>query len=178
MLAQTPPRHRRRGTAAIEFAAVAPVLFILVIGVWEVGRLIQVHQILTNATREGARLAAQGQVINLTGSYTQITANNNPTTANDSSNLTTEVTNYLNAAGINTSGLVVTFQYLTGDTTQTQPYQGVKGQTFRVTSSLPTTSFRWTVLSLTGRTKLVASVDWVSMIDDPFTVDTSVPTGY
>jgi Flp pilus assembly protein TadG len=170
----------RRGTAALEFAWVGPFLFFLVLGVWEVGRLIQVHQILTNATREGARQAAQGQVINLTGSFTQFTANSSPSTnyPTDTSSVTATVANYLNAAGISTTGLNVTFQYLTGNTGNTQPYQASKGQTFRVTSTLPTTSFRWTVMSLTGRTAITTSVDWLSMIDDPFVVDATIPTGY
>jgi Flp pilus assembly protein TadG len=178
MIVCIPRRAPRRGVAILEFAWVGPFLFFLLLGVWEVGRLIQVHEILTNATREGARLAAQGEVINLTGDFTQISANNSSTTANDSSNVTAAVSNYLNAAGISTTGLIVTFQFTSGDMTLTQPYQGTKGQRFRVQSTLPTTSFRWTVLSLIGKTNLVASVDWVSMIDDPFTVNTNVPTGY
>lgn len=48
--------RRRRGAAIIEFAAVAPVLFLLVFGMIEFGRLVMVQQVLTNASREGARL--------------------------------------------------------------------------------------------------------------------------
>src|SRR5436305_15208786 len=55
------PRPPRRGTAALEFAWVGPFLFFLVLGVWGVGRLIQVHQLLTNATRPGAPQAPPGQ---------------------------------------------------------------------------------------------------------------------
>lgn len=50
-------RRQRRGAAAVEFALVAPVLFLLVFGMIEFGRLVMVQQILTNASREGARLA-------------------------------------------------------------------------------------------------------------------------
>src|SRR3954447_16616528 len=62
----------RAGAAAVEFAVVLPLIFLLLLGTWEVARLVQVHAILSNAAREGARLAAQGQIINLTGVYTQI----------------------------------------------------------------------------------------------------------
>jgi TadE-like protein len=39
-------------------------------GTWEIARLVQVYQVVANAAREGARIAAQGQIINLTGAYT------------------------------------------------------------------------------------------------------------
>ncbi|HEV3137455.1 MAG TPA: TadE/TadG family type IV pilus assembly protein, partial [Pirellulales bacterium] len=47
---------------AVEAAFVLPVLLVLMLGVWEVGRLIQVNQIIVNSAREGARLAAGGYV--------------------------------------------------------------------------------------------------------------------
>src|SRR5436309_938093 len=77
------PRSRSRaGAAAVEFAVILPLLMLLLLGTWEVARLVQVHAILSNAAREGARVAAQGQIINLTGGYTQIVVSdtnpNNP----------------------------------------------------------------------------------------------------
>lgn len=39
----------------MEFALVAPVLVLLVMGTVEYGRMVMVQQVLTNATREGAR---------------------------------------------------------------------------------------------------------------------------
>ena len=50
-------RSRRRGTAVVEFAIVAPLFFLLVLGIIEFGRMVMVQQILTNASREGARRA-------------------------------------------------------------------------------------------------------------------------
>ena len=47
----------RRGAAAVEFAVVAPVFFLMIFGMIEFGRMIMVQQVLTNASREGARLA-------------------------------------------------------------------------------------------------------------------------
>lgn len=41
----------------MEFAVVAPVFFLLIFGMIEFGRVIMVQQILTNASREGARVA-------------------------------------------------------------------------------------------------------------------------
>ena len=47
----------RPGAAAVEFALVAPLLVMLVLGMIEFGRMMMVEQILTNAAREGARKA-------------------------------------------------------------------------------------------------------------------------
>src|SRR5437763_9509107 len=121
-------RDTRRGIAAVEAAVALPLLVILLLGTWEVGRLVEVMQIMCNATREGARLAAQGKIVNLTGSYTDIYA------SSGSPNVTTTVQNYLTNAGINTTGLVVTFKFIDSNGNPvgnpTDPYQGVKGQRF------------------------------------------------
>ncbi len=45
------------GAAAVEFAVVAPIFFLLLFGMIEYGRMVMVQQMLTNATREGARRA-------------------------------------------------------------------------------------------------------------------------
>ncbi len=51
-------RIRRRGIAAAEFAIVAPVFFLMVIGSIELGRALMVQQVLINASRVGARMAS------------------------------------------------------------------------------------------------------------------------
>jgi Flp pilus assembly protein TadG len=48
----------RRGAAIIEFAVCAPLLFLLILGMFEVGRYINVGEMVTNASRYGARQAA------------------------------------------------------------------------------------------------------------------------
>lgn len=50
-------RTTRSGVAAVEFALVAPIFFLLVFGVIEFGRMMMVQQSLTNAAREGSRVA-------------------------------------------------------------------------------------------------------------------------
>ena len=50
-------RRYRRGAAAVEFALVAPLFFAMIFGIVEAGRMLHVQQIMTNATREGARRA-------------------------------------------------------------------------------------------------------------------------
>ena len=58
--APSPARSRktpRRGAAAVEFALVAPLLFMLFLGFVDVGRAIMVKNLLTSAARDGARTA-------------------------------------------------------------------------------------------------------------------------
>ncbi len=49
--------RKQRGAAAVEFAVVAPIFVLLLFGMIEYGRMVMVQQMLTNATREGARRA-------------------------------------------------------------------------------------------------------------------------
>jgi Flp pilus assembly protein TadG len=60
MRIQRPLRGRRlgeQGQSLLEMALVLPMLLALVIGIVELGRAWNVRQVITNAAREGARLA-------------------------------------------------------------------------------------------------------------------------
>jgi Flp pilus assembly protein TadG len=48
-------RRDRRGSAAIEFAILAPVLFTVMLGIIEMGRMFYVRQALEYATEQAAR---------------------------------------------------------------------------------------------------------------------------
>ncbi len=50
-------RRKRRGTSVVEFAIIAPVFFLFVLGIIEYGRMVMVYQVITNASRMGARIA-------------------------------------------------------------------------------------------------------------------------
>ncbi len=50
-------RRKRIGAAVVEFAVVAPIFLLFVFGLIEYGRMVMVQQVLTNASREGARVA-------------------------------------------------------------------------------------------------------------------------
>src|SRR4051812_48842180 len=52
---------RRFGTASVEFAACLPFFFLVLYGVWEVGRMTEVQNVVWNSGREGARDASLGQ---------------------------------------------------------------------------------------------------------------------
>ena len=54
------PTARDRGSVAVEFALVLPVLLLILFGVIDFGRALNAQIELTGAARDGARLAALG----------------------------------------------------------------------------------------------------------------------
>jgi Flp pilus assembly protein TadG len=53
--------NSQRGAAAVEFAIILPVLILLLFGAIEFGLLLYNQQVLTNASREGARAGIVSQ---------------------------------------------------------------------------------------------------------------------
>src|SRR5262249_42770709 len=137
-------RRHRHGVAAVEFAFIAPVVTLILVGLWEAGRMIQLQQVLSNSAREGARVAAQSITINTTGAPTHIHA------TTGTPNVKQTAVNSLREAAVTLPAdqVTVTFAFITGDTSKTEPYQGVKGQQFRVTVTIPVSELRWTSLGL------------------------------
>ena len=50
-------KNARRGAAMVEMALVLPVFLMLIMGIIEFGRAMMVSNLVTNAAREGARMA-------------------------------------------------------------------------------------------------------------------------
>src|SRR5689334_21345201 len=48
----------RRGAALVEFAIILPVFLSLMLGVLEIGKALEVSNLMSSAVREGGRLAA------------------------------------------------------------------------------------------------------------------------
>lgn len=162
MLGRVKNRSRRRGAAAVEFAVVAPVLVLLLTGIWELGRMIEATQVLSNAAREGVRLAANG----------------NKTSAD----VDTAVYNYLKGAGFTTTGYTVKIYNLTANPTPApnapsdNPSSAAQLDHLRVYVTLPFNNVKWIFLQqLTNVTTLQAQADWVVMRDQPLVVDSAMP---
>jgi Flp pilus assembly protein TadG len=153
-LRTSPARETRRGAAAVELAVVLPLLLTLLLGVWDMGRLIDASQILSSAAREGARCASTGQV--------------------DVTGIQTAVLNYLTQAGLSTTGATVTVSNLTSP--GTDPLVATQLDQYRISVTLPSNNVRWVVLNnLAGSTTLTTSCLWNSMRDLPLTVPTTIP---
>ncbi len=154
------PIHRRQGrraVAAVEFAAVLPLILTLLLGIWEVGRLIEIQQYLHNATREAGRQAATGQLTD--AQVKQI------------------VINTLAAEGLPTSNVVVTVTDLT------TPANDVSVANYldqiQITATIPYADVRFSLITLvTAPGQLITSqVQWVTMVDKPYPSSPTPPQG-
>jgi Flp pilus assembly protein TadG len=192
---QTMIRRRtpvRRGVAAVEFAFVTMLFVVpLVIGVWEVGRLIQVQQIVSNAAREGARIGAQAVTLQ-NGVRTQIK------TSASTPSVKSAVYQSLYAAGLTglrESDVAVTFAFTSGRTTDyvpapsdppgtnfpagsmpPDPCYGDKGQSFTVSVSIPWDKVRWVNIGLLRPAAVSYTVTWQMLIDERFTLTDTLPS--
>lgn len=166
----------RSGVATVEFAIVAPFLLILIFGIWEIGRAITVTQDLTNAAREGARLASiQGYYDPSTSTVTKYYA----------SDVTTRVRNYMTGAGYssaNLTNLSVNCAKVASDGTLSNNYDPSSGgrlDHFRITVSVNYGDICWGVFQpfFVSTSKVSATADFYGMYDDPFQVNYEVPGG-
>lgn len=65
------PHLTRQGVAAVEFALISPVLFVIAFGMIEIGSLMMIKNSLTQASRSGARTASL-PMSNLEGVYAKV----------------------------------------------------------------------------------------------------------
>ncbi len=107
-------RKKRRGAAAVEFAVVAPIFLLLVFGMIEYGRMVMVQQVITNASREGARVGVLDGSTNM--------------------DVTGIVNQYLNSGSISGANITVT---------PTNPEDAMFGDPVTVTVDIPFSQVSW-----------------------------------
>jgi Flp pilus assembly protein TadG len=170
-------RSSRSGVAAVELAIVSvAVLAPVLICVWEIGRLIEIKQLVSTSAREGARLAAQGYVISSNGSMLEVKS------YTGTPNVKEAVYESLYASGLTTlqrSDVTVTLTFLaprSDGVMPTDPYLGEKGQPFSVTVTIPWNKVRWLNLGIIQPTTVSYTVTWRMLIDERFTVNETLPT--
>jgi Flp pilus assembly protein TadG len=66
ILALNKRKKSERGAELVEFALMLPILLVILAGLWDFGRAYRTYQAITNAAREGARLAVVPAGINQT----------------------------------------------------------------------------------------------------------------
>jgi Flp pilus assembly protein TadG len=106
-------KHGRRGAAVTEFALVAPIFFMRVIGFIEFGRALMVQEVLINASRVGARMAS--------------------TTGSSTSAVQSAVTSY--ATSVAVPSVVVTVS--------PDPATAIAGTAITVTAAVPFDKVSW-----------------------------------
>jgi len=149
--------RQRRGVAAVEMALLAPLILYLLLGLWEVGRMIEINQLLSNAAREGGRQASTG--------------------LNDSTAVQTVVTNYLKNAKLPTGNVTVT---VTNQTSGADPTAATQLDQMEVKVSIPFADVQWIALSLISSpgTTLTGKATWSSLRDQPYPGNATVPAGW
>jgi Flp pilus assembly protein TadG len=150
-------RPNRRATACVECALILPVLLIFVLGLLEMGRFIEVRQILTSAAEEGARQASTGQLTN--------------------AQVVSVVTGCVAASGLPTTGLAVTVADLTNPGTDVSLATCMDN--LQVTVTIPFINVRWcsSLLVTNSTTQVDATVYWVSSVPQAYPTNVTAPTG-
>lgn len=206
MLRRRPPA--RRGTATVELALVMTFVVIpLILGLWEMGRYVQVQQFVANSAREGARMAAQAVTISSNGSTTQVYTTVSLPNTSKAPSVKGAVMQYLAGQGLTNlryQDVDVAFTFLpqqSGDPPllnavggATEPYQGVQNQRFRVTVTISDETapgsgvlkavgsrplrerVLWTTLGIVRPDTVQYQVEWVMLVDRPFTINATVPS--
>jgi Flp pilus assembly protein TadG len=183
-------------------AFLAPVLFGLMVGIWEVGRYVMVQDILDNAAREGGRLSASDAYFAsnnfLDPSTTpNVTMTLPPPSTNTAYEIEKKVVTYATAAGLSTTGMTVQVQtagqsgnaknwsYTYSADSQTGSGSGYDPSAaadqldqITVTVSLPYSSVGWSVLGwfVSPSATLTATTSWAAMRNTPLNVTTTIPS--
>jgi Flp pilus assembly protein TadG len=184
---KSPVGLQRPGVAAAEFAVCLPILLTILYGLWEVGRITEVQNVVWNASREGARDASMGQA-NLSAVATNILTylqGAEPTAFG--SGHTTSLINPVITLPANTYGytcwdntankelFTFTFTDIT-TTTVTDPTGMAQLDHYQIGVQVPYASIGWLpVAYVTGRTRLYVTVDWAALVDSPFTIAPYLP---
>ena len=131
-----PAGRRRTGAAMLEAAIVLPILIMLFLGIIEMGRVMMLNQVATNAAREGARLAIVPGASNAA--------------------VTTAVNNYLDNAGVSGSSRSVVVMNQSDVATTVDAIPSKESVTIRI--SFPYSSNTW------GFTRIMAGKTLVSEV--------------
>jgi Flp pilus assembly protein TadG len=147
-------RTSRRGVAAVEFAVTLPFLLLLLAGVWEVGVLVEVQQMLSNAARVGGHQASTG--------------------LNTNAQAQQAVTQYLQNAGLPTQNVTVT---VTNNTRGGDVSEAKQLDQLTVSVSIPFSDVAWDMLNyfVPSGSQITGSATWYSVKDLPVSVSTTLP---
>lgn len=158
MMIRSGPRPAfRRGVAAVELAVLLPLILMLLLGVWELGRMIHVQQALVNAAREAARHAASGQ-------YTNAQCED-------------VAKEYLTVFGFPMTNVTATVSNTTNTALDAKVAKYM--DQFKATVTIPYKDVRWSVSSyfLSSTTTLTASAVWITMLDQEYQASPEPPQG-
>lgn len=165
------------------------VVIPLMIGTWEMGRVVQCQQIVSNSAREGARLAAQGRTVQSNGNPIEIQIESGTPNVKDVvyQALVTSGLREITRADMDVDygGGKKAFEFtfiniLPPDPPDpypvpSEPYQAKKGQQFTITVRIPFAKVRWVNLGIVNPTYIEYTVTWRMLVDKRFSLDVNLP---
>jgi Flp pilus assembly protein TadG len=180
-------RNRRAGAAAAEFAVCLPLLCLMLTGLWEVGRMTEVSEVMWNSAREAARDASIGEdnLQTVTSNLITYLQNAEPTafgSGHQTSLITPVVTLPANTTGYtcwdNTANREL-FTMTFTDVTQpsvSDPTNMSQLDVYQIGVQVPYSSIRISPLAqVTNLSRLSVTVVWTSMVDTPFQITPVLP---
>lgn len=164
-------------------------MFTLLLGLWEVGRITQVQNVLWNSAREAARDASLGQdnlqtVANNLLAYLQAadpvafpTAHSPTMVAPSTAGITLPSGTYGYSCVDSNNKELFTMTFTDRTTTSvTDPTGMNRLDLYEIGVQVPYSNIGWLpVANITGTTRLYATVDWASMVDTPFSISGYLP---
>ena len=180
-------KDRRHGVASVEFAVCLPLMCLVLTGLWEVGRIVQVAEVMWNSAREAARDASLGQdnLQTVTTNLLTYLQSAEPT-AFGQGHSTTLMAPVISLPA-NTTGytcwdstanrelFTMTFTDLT-QTNVTDPTMMSQLDVYQIGVQVPYSSIRLSpVAQVTNMSRLSVTVVWASMVDSPFQITPYLP---
>jgi hypothetical protein len=177
----------RHAAATVEFAACLPLLALLLLGLLEIGRIVETQNVMWNCARDAARDASMGQAdLKTVASNLVVYLQSAEPTAFSQGNQTTLIAPVMTLPA-NTYGytcwdttanrelFTMTFTDIT-NTKITDPTGMSQLDHYQISIQVPYSSIGWLpTTQVTGITRLYVAVDWASMVDAPFKIAPSLP---
>jgi len=187
MKRQAAAKGRRHGAAAVEFAVCLPLMCLVLTGLWEVGRIVQVAEVMWNSAREAARDASLGQdnLQAVTTNLLKYLQSAEPSAFGQGHTITViapVVSLPANTYGYtcwdstaNKELFTMTFTDLT-QTTVADPTAMAQLDVYQIGVQVPYSSIRLSpVAQVTNMSRLSVTVVWASMVDSPFQITPYLP---
>jgi Flp pilus assembly protein TadG len=171
----------------MEFACCLPLMVLILTGLWEVGRIMQVQTVMMNSAREAARDSSIGQdsLAAVAGNLLTYLQSAEPSAfgvGHSTSLISPVVTMPANTTGYtvwdstaNQELFTMTFSDLT-NTSISDPTLMSQLDVFTIGVQVPYNSIKWSSLvPVNGANRLTVSVTWASMVDSPFQIAPNLP---